>query len=97
LQSRIFLNPALRSIATAGFPEILAGKSFGLPFLRKFWLCKPTDCLFYGKSGSANLAHACIFFPEAFRIIAKRFTGVKHDDDHSPRTEKPLTSLRIML
>jgi len=75
LQSRVLKNPALRSIATAGFPEILAGKSFGLPFLQKFRLSRHSDCLFYGNSGFANLAPACIFYPEAFRIIAKRFPG----------------------
>jgi len=34
LQSGIFQNPAVRIFATAFFPEILAGKSFGLPFLQ---------------------------------------------------------------
>jgi len=65
----------LRILTTVGFPEILSGKSFGLPFLQEFWLYKHSDCLFPGNSGFANLAPACIFFPEAFRIIAKRFPG----------------------
>jgi len=73
LQSRIFQNLALRNLATANFPEILAGKSFGLPFLQEFWLYKHSNCLFYGNSGFANLAHACIFFPEAFRTLQSDF------------------------
>jgi len=75
LQSRIFSIMTLCNVATAVFPEILAGKSSGLPFLQKFWLYRHSDCLFYRNSGFANLAPACIFFPEAFRIIAKRFSG----------------------
>jgi hypothetical protein len=73
LQSWVFKNPALRIVATAFFPETLSGKSCGLPFLQKFWLCKHSNCLVYGKSGFANLAPACIFFPEAFRLTENRF------------------------
>jgi hypothetical protein len=76
-QSRIFLNAALRTSATADFPEILAGKSCGLAFLQKFSLFRPANCLYSGESGFANLAPVSIFFPEAVRITAKRFPGGK--------------------
>jgi hypothetical protein len=73
LQSRIFKNLALRTLATAYFPEILAGKTCRLTFLQKFRLSRQANCLFYRDSGFANLAPACIFFPEAFRITENRF------------------------
>jgi len=71
LQSQILKNMALQNISTGIFSEILAEKSFGLPFLQKFWLCRKPDCLFQGKFGFANPAPACIFFPGAIRMTVK--------------------------
>jgi hypothetical protein len=90
LQSRVFKNTALRILATIIFPEILSGKSCGLTFLQEFRLYRHSNCLVFGKSGYANLAHACIFFPEAFRITENRFPRRHRNAKVPPRQKKHL-------